>query len=65
MAKEEKKSTFFWIFNQEEQVVAVSYAKTRSGALAKFETTTGYPRDSYRAEEMFFGENSCAVSGNR
>ncbi len=60
--KTEEKDKFWWIFNQEEIPVAVSYAKTQSGALARFEYLSGEPRADYRAEEMKFTK-MCAWTG--
>lgn len=60
--KVEEKSKLFWIFNQEEVPVAVAYTKTASGALARFELETGYPRANYRATEMSF-TRLCSLTG--
>jgi hypothetical protein len=57
----EAKSRLWYIYNQEEQAVAVSYAKSNSGALAKFEQASGLDRASYRAEECNF-TNWCALT---
>ncbi len=64
MAKKTKDEKFWWIFNQEEIPVAVSYAQSQGGALAKFEKSTGLSREGYRAEEMKF-KSMCSWTGIR
>ena len=59
--KEEKKDSFWWIYNQEEVPVAVAYAKTSGGALSYFESATGLSRLSFRAEQISF-HNKCGLT---
>lgn len=59
--KKEPEPRLWFIYDQEEQAVAVSYARTESGALARFEESTGEDRENYRAEECFFYKNCATV----
>jgi hypothetical protein len=55
-----KKKKFWWIYNQEESPVAVCYARTKGGALARFEEASGLNRQSFRAE-IFTFEDGCSL----
>lgn len=62
--KKAKQPQVLWVVrNQEEQVVAVVWAKTAGGALFNFELSSGRKRDSYRAEKIQFDNYLCALSG--
>jgi hypothetical protein len=59
MAKKNK-FVLWTVYNAEEVPVAVSYAKTSSGAKARYEEATGNSRFSVHVEKMAF-EHNCAV----
>lgn len=54
------KASFWVITNQEEVPVAMSYAKTAGGALARFETESGKKRLGFRAARAEF-KNNCTL----
>jgi hypothetical protein len=56
-----KKKKLWWIYDQEEVVVATCYAITKGGAFAAFEEESGLDRESFRAAEMKF-RAGCALS---
>ena len=56
MAK--KKFKLWAIFSEEEKPIAVSYAKTRGGALRNYEQRSGHTRFGLHVEEMDF-EKGC------
>lgn len=60
--KQKQQSVFWFILNQEESVVGLSYAKTKGGALEVFERASGLDRISYRAEQVQFDHASCALA---
>lgn len=59
MAK--KKRKLWWIYNQEEVVVAVCYTVTKGGAFSCFEAQSGLDREGYRAAPISF-EGGCALA---
>lgn len=56
-----KKRKLWWIYNQEEVVIAICLAVTKGGAFACFEAQTGLDRESFRAAEFSF-QGGCALS---